>query len=205
MKTDPETSAPVDVFFKQYIDRFLSGNSAGRLMADSLHQSGVGLAPVLDHCTIRTRDVEKIACEVQKLGFEYDRSIGVLNFDSWWAKVYRRPGYPALFIDQAFDGERGKGSLIPDWVEQHGDQCFHHVAVLVEDIEWAVDSLQSKNIQFPSKIIGEPGADLRQIFTHPEIVNGKAFTVLELIERHNGYQGFLPPQADGLMESSRLP
>ncbi len=205
MKTGLEKSTSVDKFFKQYIDLFLFGNSAGRLLADSLYQSGVGLTPVLDHCTIRTHDVERIGRVVQKFGFEYDRSIGVLNFDSWWAKVFRKPGYPALFIDQAFDGERGEASLIPGWVDEHGDECFHHIAVLVEDIEGAVDALKSRNLEFPSKIIGAPGTDLRQIFTRPEIVNGKAFTVLELIERHNGYQGFLPPQADGLMESSRLP
>jgi len=34
---------------------------------------------------------------------------------------------------------------------------------------------------------------LRQIFSKPEIKNGLAFTVLELLERHNGYEGFLPP------------
>ena len=44
----------------------------------------------------------------------------------------------------------------------------------------------------------------KQIFTQPEMKNDKVYTVLELIERHNGYQGFLPPQADGLMESTRL-
>ena len=27
--------------------------------------------------------------------------------------------------------------------------------------------------------------------------------ILELIEQHNGYEGFLPPQANGLMESTR--
>ncbi len=27
--------------------------------------------------------------------------------------------------------------------------------------------------------------------------------ILELIEQHNGYEGFLPPQANELMESTR--
>ena len=69
---------------------------------------------------------------------------------------------------------------------------------------YAIDKMQARKIEFSGQIVGAPNTDLRQIFTQPENKNGKAYTVLELIERHNGYQGFLPPQADGLMESSRL-
>ena len=39
-------------------------------------------------------------------------------------------------------------------------------------------------------------------FTAPEIVDGQPFSVLELTERHRGYQGFSPPQADSLMKST---
>ena len=159
--------------------------------------------PLVDHCTLRTLDVDERAREVIDLGFQYDESIGVLEFDKWWAKVYRKPGYPALFIDQAFSGERGKDSLIPAWVKAHGDECFHHIAILVEDIEIAMTAMNAHNIQFAGEIVGERGTDLRQIFTKPEERNGEVYSVLELIERHNGYAGFLPPQADGLMESTR--
>jgi hypothetical protein len=195
--------ASADKFFARYIDDFLAGNSAARNLADSLKATGVGLMPLVDHCTLRTLDVDKRAREPIKFGFRYDESIGVLEFDKWWAKVYRKPGYPTLFIDQAFSSERGKDSLIPGWVNAHGDQCFHHIAIRVEDIEIAMTALETKNVQFAGKIVGEPGTDLRQIFTQPEELNGKVFSVLELIERHNGYPGFLPPQADGLMESTR--
>ena len=159
--------------------------------------------PLVDHCTLRTLDVDKRALEAIDLGFQYDETIGVLEFDKWWAKVYRKPGYPSLFIDQAFAGERGERSLIPGWVKAHGDQCFHHIAILVEDIESAMTTLKAQNIQFAGNIVGERGTDLRQIFTQPEMRNGEVYSVLELIERHNGYAGFLPPQADGLMESTR--
>ena len=72
-------------------------------------------------------------------------------------------------------------------------------------IENSVDFLTSKlNIEFSSGINGEPNANLRQIFIKPELKSGKAFSVLELIERNNGYLCLLPPQADKLMESSRL-
>ena len=194
-----------DIFFINYLKAYLDENRAARLMAESLDKAGVGLMPVIDHCAIRTRDVEKRAVEAVSLGFRCDEELGVLEFDNWWAKVYRKPGYPALFIDQAFDGERGIKSLIPEWVDSHGDRRFHHIAALVENIEFAIDTLKAQGVLFAGTIIGERGSDLRQIFTQPEIKNGKVFTVLELTERHHGYRGFLPPQANDLMESTRLP
>jgi len=193
----------VEQFFSKYIDDFLTGNSAARGLAKSLKATGVGLMPLVDHCTLRTLDVDERAKEAIDLGFCYDDAIGVLEFDKWWAKVYRKPGYPSLFIDQAFSGKRGQRSLIPTWVNTHGDQCFHHIAILVENIETAMTAMKLQNIQFAGEIVGGRGTDLRQIFTQPEIRNGEVYSVLELIERHNGYAGFLPPQADGLMESTR--
>ena len=88
-------------------------------------------------------------------------------------------------------------------MDAHGDACFHHVAVLVEDIEAALDALSKHGFKNAGDIVGAPHSDLRQVFTEPEIRDGKVYTVLELIERHNGYSGFLPPQADGLMQSTR--
>lgn len=193
-----------ELFFREYIQRFLSDNEAGCYLEKVLSETGIGLMPLIDHCTIRTLDVDTRAKIFISLGFIQDEKIGILEFDSWWAKVYRKPGYPSLFLDQAFEGSRGEPSLIPDWVNTFGDQCFHHIAISVQDIENAIDKMKSRDIKFADKIVGELNTDLRQIFTQPEIKLGKAFTVLELIERHNGYQGFLPPQADGLMNSTRL-
>ena len=197
-------SQQVDTFFTKYIDYFLSENKAAKLLEDELSNCGVGLMPLIDHCTIRTLDVNTRAKEFLGLGFNEDKVLGVLEFDSWWAKVFRKPGYPSLFVDQAFVGERGESSLIPNWVNKHGDQCFHHIAILVHDIEHAIQKMKAREIEFVGDVVGAKNTDLRQIFTKPEFKNGHAYTVLELIERHNGYNGFLPPQADGLMESSRL-
>ena len=49
----------VGQFFSDYIVRFLSDNRAGCLMNDLLAQCGVGLMPLVDHCTMRTHDVDK--------------------------------------------------------------------------------------------------------------------------------------------------
>ncbi len=50
--------------------------------------------------------------------------------------------------------------------------------------------------------MGERGGPLRQIFTAPEVRDGESFSVLELAERHFGFAGFAPPQANSLMQST---
>lgn len=85
----------------------------------------------------------------------------------------------------------------------HGDQCFHHIAIRVEEIDAAIKAIGQRGFKVAGQVVGDPGTDLRQVFTEPEMKDGEIYTVLELIERHHGYEGFLPPQADGLMESTR--
>jgi catechol 2,3-dioxygenase-like lactoylglutathione lyase family enzyme len=189
----------LDDLISPMVEDYLATNSAARTLQEGLDAVGVGFWPVMDHLTIRTRDIDKRAEEWVALGYEYSET---LEFEDWYAKVYRVAGYPALFIDQAYEGERGRTSLIPSWVEAFGDNVFHHIAVRVEDIEQTIKQLEAKGVSFAGSIVGERGNELRQIFSVPETVDGKSFSVLELTERHRGYQGFSPPQADQLMKSS---
>jgi catechol 2,3-dioxygenase-like lactoylglutathione lyase family enzyme len=188
---------------RAYVTAYVQENGAAGILCDGLARLGVGLLPLVDHITVRTRDVETRAREFLDLGFRWDENIGILEFDDWWAKVYRKPGLPAVFIDQAYGGERGAASVIPRWVERFGDRTLHHVAVRVDDIEAAIAALRIQGVAFSGEIVGEPGTSLRQIFTRPEMRGEDPYTVLELAERHDGYEGFLPPQADGLMQSTR--
>ena len=187
-----------------YVDDFVHQNKTAQIIFEGLESVGIGLWPVVDHLTFRTHDVEKRAEEFLKFKYVYDQKLGVLEYNNWFAKVYRKPGYPALFIDQAYSGEKGKGSLIPDWVNAFGDKTLHHVALRVEDIEKSVAALKKKGVKLAGEIVGEKGTDLRQIFTEPEMKKGKAFSVIELTERHRGFAGFSPPQANRLMESTRV-
>ena len=189
----------LEALIERMVDDYLSQNAAARIVKDALNDVGVGFWPVMDHLTIRTTDIDARAEEWTGLGYDYSET---LYFEDWYAKVYRKQGYPALFVDQAYADERGKTSLIPGWVANHGDQTFHHIAVRVEDIEVSIRQLQAKGVAFAGSIIGDPGSDLRQIFSIAEVKDGKAFSVLELTERHRGYTGFSPPQADALMKSS---
>ena len=185
----------VNALVKDYVSR----NQAARIMRDGLVEAGVGLFPVLDHITVRTLAIDTRAEEFVRYGYTYSET---LHYQDWWAKVYRAPGYPALFIDQAYEGQRGESSIIPHWVEMFGDQTLHHIAIRVEDIEASIQTLKRKGVQFAGDIVGESGGDLRQIFSVPEKVNHEPFSVLELTERHHGYQGFSPPQANNLMQST---
>ena len=193
------SSIQLEDLVTRLVKAYVTQNQAARIMQGGLVEAGVGLFPVLDHITIRTLAIDQRAEEFVRLGYTYSET---LHYQDWWAKVYRAQGFPALFIDQAYDGERGESSIIPHWVKKFGDQTLHHIAIRVEDIEASIQRLKTKDVQFAGEIVGEPGGDLRQIFSVPENVNGEPFSVLELTERHHGYQGFSPPQADSLMQST---
>ena len=189
----------------QYIEGFVKNSNPARILKEHLERIGIGLFPVVDHITVRTLDVDRRAKEFLRLGFRWDRTVGkngVLEYDDWWAKVYRKPGLPAVFIDQAFKNPLGNTSVIPPWVRRFSDKALHHIAVRVEDIEKAVLLMKAKGIRFAGPIVGARDTDLRQVFTAADVKQGHPFTVVEIIERHRGYMGFSPPAADALMKSS---
>jgi catechol 2,3-dioxygenase-like lactoylglutathione lyase family enzyme len=194
-----EQGAELDALISRMIDTYVSRNHAAGVLRGLLEEAGVGFYPVADHLTLRTLDIDRRAEEYTRLGYAYSET---LQYDDWYAKVYRKVGYPALFVDQAYPDERGRTSIIPEWVKKFGDQVFHHVAVRVDDIEKAINRLKAKGIVFTGQIVGARGGPLRQIFTAPEMIDDQPFSVLELAERHRGYQGFSPPQADSLMKST---
>ncbi len=192
-----------DSLVDRYIHDYLTHNRAAHLVSQMLDDLGIGLRPLIDHITIRTHEVERRAEEFLSAGFAEDLNLGIVEYENWWAKVYRAAGQPAVFIDQAFDGERGAGCVIPKWVDTFGDQTLHHIAINVQDIEKAIAALEKRGIEFSGEITGERGSALRQIFTKPDMKHGIAFTVLELAERRFGYMGFRSTQANTLMESTR--
>ena len=197
-----DTNRELDGLIERMVTEYVARNRAAKILKGLLDEAGVGFFPVVDHLTLRTLDIDRRADQFVALGYVFDET---LQYDDWYAKVYRKVGYPALFVDQAYEDDRGKSSIIPGWVKTFGDQVFHHIAVRVEDIDKAVERLKKNGVVFAGKIVGAAGGQLRQIFSSPEMVDGQPFTVLELAERHRGYLGFLPPQADSLMKSSAPP
>lgn len=190
---------------KRYVEEFVRNSRAAGILKEHLDKAGIGLFPLVDHMTVRTLDVDRRAKEFLRMGFRWDKTVGshgVLEYGDWWAKVYRKPGLPAIFIDQAFKGPRGNTSVIPPWVRQFSDWVLHHIAIRVEEIDKATAAMKKRGIRFAGPVVGSRGADLRQIFTAADIKHGRPFTVVEIIERHRGYAGFSPPSADALMKSS---
>lgn len=207
MKNPPRKAPrkdPLEALLLWYVEDFIRQNHSAEIIANGLRVAGMGFWPAVDHLTFRTLDVDRRSEGFVKYKYTYDTQMGVLEYNNWFAKVYRKPGYPALFLDQAYPGAKGKGSLIPDWVKAFGDETLHHAALRVEDIEKAIFFLEKQGVRFAGQIVGDRDTDLRQIFTEPEMKKGKAFSVVELTERHRGFMGFSPPQANRLMESTRV-
>src|SRR5438067_2231018 len=124
-----ELETRINELLKDYIAR----NLAARTLQAALDEVGIGFRPVVDHLTIRTLDIDRRASEFLRLGYAYSET---LDYEDWFAKVYRAAGFPPLFVDQAYSDGRGRTSIIPDWVAKFGDNTLHHVAVQVADIEW---------------------------------------------------------------------
>ncbi len=152
----------LETMIMEYVNEYVTRNRAAKLVCDHLDDIGLGVFPVLDHITVRTVSIEERAQEFLELGYVYSET---LEYDNWWAKVYRAPGCcPALFVDQAYVDDRGESSIIPAWVRRFGDRTLHHIAIQVADIERALAQLRAKGVEFAGTIVGEPGGDLRQSF-----------------------------------------
>ncbi|HUJ80043.1 MAG TPA: hypothetical protein VLY45_06995 [Nitrospiria bacterium] len=178
---------------------YYRGNEAARRFVEISNKKGWPV--IVDHLTIRCLDIDRRARPLLAIGYENRNEVVEYPEQGWWAKVYRKSDYPAMFIDQAYADERGKKSFLAAWVKRFGEDCFHHIAVLVDDIEVVKAAMEAEGIEFSGEIVGPHGTRLRQIFTASEQRDGQAFSVLELAERHN-YAGFVPEQADGLMQAS---
>lgn len=185
------TKKHVAAVINNYVSTFLESNASARVIRDRLAASGVGLRPVIDHISFRTMLVHERAREFEALGFSFDDTIGVVERDDFWYKVYRKPGFPAVLIQQAFEDARGAHSPIPAWVERFTDGQLHHIAIAVDRLEHAVATLGEAGLSFVGQIVGDTDSEFRHIYARPDIVDGLPATVLELVERHWGFTGFL--------------
>lgn len=185
----------VEAVIWDYVDRYVQMNHAASTVQQIVDGTGIGLRPILDHLSIRTKDIGERAHEFEALGYVYDDRLGVMEHDAWWAKVYRKPGFPAVYLDQAFEDVRGTDSVISRWVDAFSDGQLHHIGVCVDRLEVAIERLSRNGIEFSGEIIGDADSEFRQVYTAPEVVDGMEFSVFELVERRWGYAGFLSPTA----------
>lgn len=186
-----------DPNLQKMIEDYYNENQAAQAFSEEAARAGWSF--IIDHAAIRCMDVDRRAKEFTKSGFICHNEIVEFPDQGWWAKVFRKKGSPALFIDQQYEG--AKEDILREWVKRFGDHVIHHFAVQVRDIEQAVSTLQERGVTFSGPIIGSRGSRLRQIFTSAEVRDDVPYTVLELIERHD-YDGFYSDQANSLMQSS---
>lgn len=179
------------------LQTYLEGNRAARVMANGLRVIGVGLRPLVDHIAFWTRDAERLACSFLESGYTLDPE-EILEYDGISLRVLRCAGFPPLVLEQETGGENG---LMSGWMDAFGDGALHHIGVRVDTIEEAVFFLEKQGIPFTGRTAGDRGSLLRQTFSLPEIVDGKSFTALQLVERRRGYTGFIPAQTGELMGS----
>ncbi|MCM8775285.1 MAG: hypothetical protein NC930_02890 [Candidatus Omnitrophica bacterium] len=199
---NPTAKDSLEQFLDECIKQFLATNGSARVVAEGLRVIGVGFRPLIDHIGFRALDVEDRVREFLRFGYTYDAQLGKVEYGGVWAKVYRKAGYPAIFISQPKDSKTSSRSPVSEWVRMFGTKPAHHLALRVEEIESSVYFLEKQGIVFSGKIIGDKGGNLRQRYTMPEIRNGQAFTVLEIIERNRGYGGFLASHENLLDQSS---
>ena len=91
-----DCNAQLDHLLEGMVTDYLERNGAAKLLKETLAQIGIGFWPVIDHLTLRTKGIDRRAEPFVALGYAYDETI---EFEDWYAKVYRKAGYPALFID----------------------------------------------------------------------------------------------------------
>ena len=116
-----DTNRELDSLLDRMIAEYVTRNRAAKMLKTMLDEAGVGFYPVVDHVTLRTLDIDRRATQFVALGYVYDETI---EYGDWYAKVYRKAGYPALFVDQAYPDDRGNTSIIPGWVHKFGDGVF---------------------------------------------------------------------------------
>ena len=75
----------------RYMADYVARNHVANMVSQALDEIGIGLFPVVDHITIRTGSIDPRAEEFLLFGYAYAET---LEYDDWWAKVYRAPGFP---------------------------------------------------------------------------------------------------------------
>ena len=116
----------VDKFLRANCENYINSNKSALKVVGNIKQAGIGWFQLIDHVIFRIDNVEIKAKQLVDFGYSH---IDTLEFNNWWGNIYALKGRPLVFIDQAYEGEKGEGSLIKEWVNGFGDKIFHHIAI----------------------------------------------------------------------------
>jgi 4-hydroxyphenylpyruvate dioxygenase-like putative hemolysin len=153
----------------------------------------------MDHLALRVPDRDVAVAKAVESGYEVVDTFEISLKDGSTAqsKALHHPSLPDMFVTSG-----PPGSLIAEWVEDHGgaDGAIHHLAYEVPDVaatmsEWAAEGVK---FQTPEPITCSCATPLVQIFTEEDPATG---LVYELITR-NGHPGFCAENVRRLMQGS---
>lgn len=184
---------------------YVMGNRNACLILHTIREHVFDPRALVDHCTIRTLDIESVAKKLYTLGFEKIPG-GAIDMVDWILQPFQKPGYPIIVVDQPHQDrlfQIGGGKIIGDWVVMFGDEQFHHIALRVENIFGAVKVWRELGVSFAGDIVCDKETGLKQIFTKAVERDGNPYTVLEFIERPPGCTGLVVPNANQLVWSIR--
>lgn len=196
---------PARSFLDSYFSEYVLDNPDARSIMRQIGECRFDARALVDHCTIRTLDIESVAKELYAIGFEKMHGEAV-DMGDWFLQPFQKHGYPVIVVDQPREGrlfQSGGGEIIDNWVKTFGGERFHHIAIRVESIFGAVKVWREKGISFVGDIVCDKETGLKQIFTKAVAREGNPFTVLEFIERPPGCTGLVVPNANQLVLSVR--
>lgn len=195
-----KSDSSLEKLLQGYVEQFVASNRAAKVLANDLRVIGIGLRPLIDHFGFFTRCIRTKSSDLMDYGYESKGSSASLRDKDWHAKVFSKTGYPAVVLYEAVK-HRGRSLCgIGQWIERFGETVPHHIGVKVDNLENAVFFLEKQGIAFSPEKAGSQESKLRQVFTMPEMKDGRPFTVLELTERHSGYEGFMADHLHCLMK-----
>ena len=190
MSVPEKIEDPVEKKLNRYLEDYLEGNPAAKVIGQGLKVIGVGLSPVIDHFIFRTCDIDKWSQEFLAESYAYDEKLGLVESGFNRAKVFRKEGYPAILVEQPLLGEKGAQSNIPEWVQNFSEESLYGVVILVQDIEQAIFFLEKQGIAFTGKIYGKRDQKVRRTFSKHALKENKDYSVFGIVERHLGCQDF---------------
>lgn len=170
--------------FRKYAEEFAAVNPAAKVILRGVDLVGIGIRPVLDHFIFRTLHPEERIREFLELGCVKDPFAKVLPGKRFRTEVCRLNGFPAVLVEDVRDREA------QDWVKAFGDQAPYVMAVRVESVEDAALHLEKQGVGFLRPPAGKIGEQVRAIASLPVFRDGKALSVLVLVERHAGNPGY---------------
>ncbi|MEZ9651912.1 VOC family protein [Vibrio lentus] len=134
----------------------------------------------IDHIAIAVNDLDE-AIEYYEgvAGLSFEKKLSVQGENSGMISAIMKGNNFSFVLLQS----TSEGSQIDEYIKKYGPGV-QHVAIRVNKIEQAYDSLKDNQVDFSTNIIESPG--LKQAFTNRDDNSG---VMIELIER-NGLSGF---------------